>query len=72
MPALKLRNLFGIRLAAGLLCLAGLGVVAGAGPTPQSSPVSSPQSDDRYETVRISKPDGSVIEMRVLRSRSML
>ena len=72
MPALRLRNMFGIRLAAGLLCLAGLGVVAGAGPTPQSSRASSPQPDDQYETVRISKPDGSVVEMRVLRSRSML
>lgn len=67
MPARRMWNVFGVRLYAGLLCLAGLGLVAGAGPTPRDS-----RPDDRYETVRISKPDGTVIEMRVLRSRPLL
>ena len=71
MPARPMRNMFGVRLAACLLCLSGLGMAAGVDPNDPPPQSESKPTDERYETVRMSKPDGTVVEMRVLRGRSL-
>lgn len=72
MPSWRLRNLLNVRLLAGLLCLTGMGMAAGAGPTGATHPRESQPADKAYEIVRMSKPDGTVVEMRVPRHRSLL
>lgn len=72
MPSWRLRNLLNVRLLAGLLCLTGMGMAAGAGPTGATHPRESQPADKTYEIVRMSKPDGTVVEMRVPRHRSLL
>ncbi|MFG0242167.1 MAG: hypothetical protein ACF8R9_05195 [Phycisphaerales bacterium JB054] len=70
MPSWRLRNLLNVRLLAGVLCLTGIGMAAGVGPTGPALQSES-QPDEDYEIVRMSKPDGTVVEMRVPRHRSL-
>lgn len=65
MPIGPVRTMFGFRTAAAVLCMCGMVVAAGNDPT------DSPDKKPSYETVRISRPDGTVVTLRVPRGNSL-
>ncbi|MDQ7012438.1 MAG: hypothetical protein Q9O74_00910 [Planctomycetota bacterium] len=63
--------MFGIRAAATLLCMCSMTVAARIDPIGPPARSDPSRTSDKYETVRISRPDGTVISMRVPRGSSL-
>ncbi len=70
MPAHRVRRRgFVTRLAVAVLCAIGIGISAAAGPG--DLVLGAKHAAVEFETVRISKPDGSVVTLRVPRGRPL-